>query len=113
MVSSVASLLETTALVFLCSAWAWFFFFSVTTQCLSGQRFRTHNPFRPFTFSFSEMHRLMSRIISMHLQAATKKSYVKDILKKLFHARIGAEPMRVRVIIKNQTTNVFNLKIKK
>jgi hypothetical protein len=55
----------------------------------------------------------MSRIISMHLQAATKKSYVKDILKKLFHARIGAEPMRVRVIIKNQTTNVFNLKIKK
>jgi hypothetical protein len=91
MVSSVASLLETTALVFLCSAWAWFFFFSVTTQCLSGQRFRTHNPFRPFTFSFSEMHRLMSRNISTTTESREEKSYVKDILKILFRARIEAE----------------------
>jgi len=54
----------------------------------------------------------MSRNIIMHLQVATKKSHVKDILKILFCSRIGAEPVRVRVIIKNQRTNIFNLKIK-
>ena len=59
------------------------------------------------------MHRLMSRNIITTAESREEKSYVKDILKILFRARIGAESLRVRIIIKNQTTNIYNLKIKK
>jgi hypothetical protein len=38
---------------------------------------------------------------------------VKDILKILFGAGVRAESVCVRVTIKNQTTNILNLKIKK
>ena len=58
------------------------------------------------------MRRLMSRNIIPTTESREEKSYVKDILEILFGAGIRAESVCVRVTIKNQTTNILNLKIK-
>ena len=51
--------------------------------------------------------------VLQEIPGCTDIGRVKDILKILFGAGIRAESVRVRVTIKNQTTNILNLKIKK